>query len=285
MKLISVLDHLAATPTAPEPTPRRALFAKLGRAAAAALPLGLGTTQLASAAPLDSSYDAALQLLLLERLQTALYTQALAAAGLIPTAQRPDFQRMLAHQTQHATLLQQALQDAGAIVPTVPTFDFSGRHGQASNPVLFPNVLTNFDDFLALAQQIEDLGVRLYTAHAFSLVYDPALTRNVLRMLPVESQHSSHVRSLRRSRGAVVQNWPSEEDAAIVRAGAAQVLTTAASSGEENTTQFLSAGVAVPFSTFLTISKNTAVRDPALAESFDETANTATAQAALNLFV
>jgi hypothetical protein len=285
MKLISVLDHLAATPTAPEPTPRRALLATLGRAAVAALPLGLGATQPASAAPLDSSYDATLQLLFLERLQTALYTQGLAAAGLIPTALRPDFQRMLAHQTQHATLLQQALQDAGAIVPSVPAFDFSGRHGQSSNPVLFPNVFTNFDDFLALAQQIEDLGVRLYTAHAFSLVYDASLTRNVLRMLPVESQHSAHVRSLRRSRGAVVQNWPSEEDAVISRPAAAQILTTAASSGEETTIQYQSAGVAIPFSTFLTISKGTAIHDPALAESFDETANTTTAQAALNLFV
>lgn len=285
MKLISVLDQLAATPTAPAPTPRRALLATLGRAAAAALPLGLGAAEGASAAPLDSSYDAALQLLLLERLQAALYTQALAAASLIPTAQRPDFQRMLAHQTQHAALLQEALQNAGALVPAVPTFDFSGRHSVASNPVLFPNALSNFDDFLTLAQQIEDLGVRLYTTHAFSLVYDAALTRNVLRMLPVESQHSSHVRSLRRSRGAVVQNWPSEEDPAIVRPAAAQVLTTAASSGEENTTQFLSAGVSIPFSTLLTIAKGTAIRDPALAESFDETVNTATAQAALNLFV
>ncbi|MBO2010531.1 ferritin-like domain-containing protein [Hymenobacter negativus] len=285
MKLISVLDHLAATPTAPEPTPRRALLTKLGRAAAAALPLGLGTAQATTAGTLDSSFDAALQLLQLERLQVALYTQALAAAGLITTAQRPDFERMLAHQTQHAALLQQALQNAGAIVPTVPTFDFSGRHGQSSNPVLFPNVFTSFDDFLALAQQIEDLGVRLYTAHAFNLVYDAVLTRSVLRILPVESQHASHVRSLRRSRGAVVQNWPSEEDAVITRPAAAQVLTTAATGGEETTIQYQSAGVSIPFSTFLTISKGAAIHDPALAESFDEAANTATAQAAMDLFV
>jgi hypothetical protein len=222
---------------------------------------------------------------MLERLQVSLYTQGLAAAGLIPTAQRPDFQRMLDQQTLHATLLLQSLQNAGAIVPAQPTFDFSGRHNQTSNPVLFPNVLTSFDDFLALAQQIEDLGVRLYNAHAFNLVYDALLTQSVLRMLPVEAQHSTHIRSLRRSRGATVQHWPSDEDAAIVRPAAAQVLTTAATGGENNISQYISPGVAVPFDTLLLISYGTAVQSPALAEAFDEPANTATAQAALNLFV
>ncbi|GAB3582799.1 ferritin family protein [Hymenobacter daeguensis] len=285
MKLISVLDHLAAVPTSSAPAPRRALLTQLGRAAVAALPLGLGAAPAATAGVLDTSYDAALQLLLLERVQVALYSQALAATGLIPTAQRPDFQRILAHQTQHATLLVQSLQNAGAVVPALPTFDFSGRHNLASNPVLFPNVLTNFDDFLALAQQIEDLGVRLYNVHAFDLVYDAPLTRTILRTLPVEAQHATHIRTLRQSRGATVQPWPSDEDAAIVRPAAAQVLTTAATGNENNTAQYLSAGATIPFDNFLRISYGTAVRDTSLPEAFDEPTSTITAQAALNLFV
>jgi hypothetical protein len=281
MKLISLLDHLAATPTASTPAPRRALLAQLGRAALAALPLGAALP--AAAETTDNSYDAVLQLLLVERLQTALYTQGLAATNLIPTALRPDFQRLLAHQTQHATLLTQALTNAGALVPTQPAFDLSGRHGVATNPVLFPNVLTNFDDFLALAQQIEDLGVRLYITHAFSVNYDAPLSRSLLRVLSVE--HAAHVRGLRRSRGAVVQHWPSEEDAPITRVTTAQALTLAATGGEETTTQYISAGVAAPFASFLLISNNTAVRDPSVAESFDEPVNTSIAQAALELFV
>jgi hypothetical protein len=281
MKLISLLDHLAAT--ASTPAPRRTLLAQLGRAALAALPLGAALP--AAAETTDNSYDAVLQLLLVERLQTALYTQGLAATNLIPTALRPDFQRLLAHQTQHATLLTQALTNAGALVPTQPAFDLSGRHGVATNPVLFPNVLTNFDDFLALAQQIEDLGVRLYITHAFSVNYDAPLSRSLLRVLSVESEHAAHVRSLRRSRGAVVQHWPSEEDAPITRVTTAQALTLAATGGEETTTQYISAGVAAPFASFLLISNNTAVRDPSVAESFDEPVNTTIAQAALELFV
>ncbi len=282
MKLISVLDHLAATPATPAATPRRALLGQLGRAAVAALPL-LGTLP-AAAATNDSSYDAVVQLLQLERLQAAFYTQALAATGLIPTAQRADFQRMLSHQTQHAALLLQSLQNAGALVPAQPTYDFSGRRNVTTNPVLFPNVFTSFDEFLSLAQQLEDFGARLYLTHAFNITADAALARTVLRMMPVEAEHAAHVRGLRRSRGAAVQNWPSDEDAAITRPTAAQALTTVATGGENNTVQSISSSVNVPFASLLLISKNTAVRDPALAEAFDEPISSANAQAALNLF-
>ncbi len=283
MKLISVLDQLAAAPAAPGSTPRRALFQQLGRAAVAALPLGLATALPAAAGPKDTSYDAVMQLLLLERLQAAFYTAALGVAGLIPAVQAADFQRMLRHQNLHAAFLQQAVQTAGAIVPPVPAFDFSGQRNVASNPVLFPNVLSNYDDFLALAQQLEDLGARLYNTHVFTIT-DAQLSKAVLRMQAVEAQHSAHVRGLRRGRGVAVKNWPTETDAPIARPAAAQVLTTAATGGEENATQYLKAGTAIPFSSFLLIRDNTAIHDSALAEAFDEPVSSTVAQAALNLF-
>lgn len=285
MKLISLLDRLAAAPAIAAPAPRRALLAQLGQAAVAALPLGIAAALPAAAAPTDTSFDAVTQLLRLERTQVALYTQGLAATGLIPTTQIADFQRMLAHQTQHAALLLKALQDAGALVPALPLFDFSGRRGVTTNPELFPDVLTSYDAFLALAQQIEDLGVRLYQTHAFNLTADPQLLRAMLRIHLVEAEHSAHVRGMRKGRGAVVQHWPSEEDAAIGRPTAAQALTTAATGGEESAIQYLSARIPVPFASFLLISTNTAIRDPALAEAFDEPVNTTVAQTALNLFV
>ncbi|MBH8570729.1 ferritin-like domain-containing protein [Microvirga sp. STS02] len=282
MKLISILDHLAAAPATAAPAPRRALLAQLGRAAVAALPLGAALP--AAAAPADTSYDAVTQLLQLERTQVALYTQALAATGLIPAAQTADFQRLLAHQTQHAALFLKALQDAGAIVPALPRFDFSGKHSVATNPELFPNVLTNYDAFLALAQQLEDLGVRIYQTQSIN-ISDSQLLRSALRIHAVEAQHSAHIRGLRKGRGAVVQNWPSEEDATIVRPAAAQALTTAATGGEENGVQYVTPGVPIPFASLLLISTNTAIHDPALAEAFDEPVSSAAAQAALNLFV
>ena len=281
MKLISLLDQLAAAPTTAA-TPRRALLQHLGRAAVAALPLAAVLP--AAASTNDTAYDALTQLLLLERLQLAFYTRALAVTGLIPTAQTADFQRLRTHQEQHVTFLTQALQGAGSLVPALPAFDFSGRRGVASNPELFPNVLSDYDAFLALAQQLEDLGVRLYKTHAFAVVNDLQLTLAVLRLHPVEAQHSAHVRGLRRGRGVVVENWPSDSDPAITRPAAAQVLTTAATGGEENILQYQTPGKPIVFSDFLLIRDNTAIHDSALPEAFDEPVNSAIAQAALNLF-
>ncbi|WP_201977349.1 ferritin-like domain-containing protein [Hymenobacter rubidus] len=284
MKLISLLDRLAATPGAPTTaTPRRELLQQFGRVAVAALPLAFGSLP-AAAGTKETSYDALTQLLLLERLQKALYTQALAASGLIPATQIAGFQRMLLHQTQHEAFLVLVLQNAGAAIQPVPTFDFSGRHGVSANPVLFPNVLSDYDAFLALAQQLEDLGVRLYKTHTFS-VSDSQALKSLLRQHAVEAEHSAHVRGLRRGRGVVVKNWPSDADAPIARPAAAQALTTAATGGDENVFQYLTAGVKVPFSNFLLIRDNTAIHDTALAEAFDEPVSLAVAQAALSLFI
>lgn len=283
MKLISLLDLLATPPATVAPEPRRAMLRHLGRAAVAALPLALGTVAPALAAT-ATAYDSVLQLLLLERLQLALYTQALAATGLIPAAQTADFTRLRTQQGQHAAFLTQALQSTGALVPTAPAFDFSGRKGVAGNPVLFPDILTDYDQFLALAQDIEDLGVRLYQTQAFSTTYDMALQKAILRTHSVEGQHSAHVRTLRRERGAVVQPWPSEDNAPIVRTGDALKLTIAATGGEERFTQPLSATTNVPFGDLLLIRDNTAIHDPSLPEAFDEPVTVSVAQAALELF-
>ncbi|MCI1190195.1 ferritin-like domain-containing protein [Hymenobacter sp. DH14] len=271
MKLLPFLDRLAATPAATgNAAPRRALLQQAGRAALAALPLALGTTQPVAARTQTTAYDAITQLLQLERLQMTYYSRALTTSGLIPAAQVADFQRLYDQQLQHVALLQNTLQTAGALVPAVPAFDFSGRKNVATNPVLFPNVLSNYDDFLALAQQLEDFSVRLYTTYAFINPDDAQFAKVLLRMLAVEGEHSAHVRGLRRDRGVAVKTWPSSSDAPIVRPAAAQALAAAATAGEDNLTQLASAGVPIVFSDFLNVFKFTSVPDASLAEAFDE---------------
>ena len=284
MKLLPFLDRLAAGSAATDSAPRRALLQQAGRTALAALPLALGAAQPVSARTNATAYDALAQLLQLERLQMTFYSRALTTTGLIPTAQAPDFTRINDHQLQHVAFLQNTLQSAGALVPPVPAFDFSGRKNVATNPVLFPNVLSNYDDFLALAQQLEDLSVRLYNALAFANTFDPQLAKVLLQMLAVEGEHAAHVRGLRRDRGVAVKTWPSSTDAPIARPAAAQVLTQAATSGEDSISQLASAGVPIAFSNLLTVFKLSFVSDASLAEAFDEPVNSSTAQAALDLF-
>ena len=283
MKLITALDHLAAVPAAPAPTQRRALLAQLGRAAAAALPAVL-TALPAAAAPQNTTLDVVSQLLLLTRLQKDLYTRALAAPSLIPAGVRADFQRIQTQLSQHEAFFVLNLQNAGAAVPPVPTFDFGGQRGVAANPVLFPNVLSSYDEFLALAQQLEDMGVRLFQSQSFAIATEGQLAKAILRLSPVKAQHSAHVRGLRRGRGVVVKNWPSDTDVPIIRPAAAAALITATTGGEGNAAHFLTAGSSVPFYSFLLIRDNTAIHDTALPEAFDEPISAAVAQAAINLF-
>ncbi len=284
MKLLPFLDRIAAGSAATDSAPRRALLQQAGRTALAALPLGLGAAQPAAARTKATPYDAIAQLLQLERLQMTYYSRALATTGLLPTAQVAGFQRIYDHQLQHVAFLQKSLQDAGAIVPAVPAFDFSGRKNVATNPVLFPNVLSSYDEFLALAQQLEDLAVRLHNALAYANSFDPQLAKVLLRMLAVEGEHAAHVRGLRRERGVAVKTWPSSTDAPITRPAAAQVLTQAATTGEDTISQLASVGVPIAFSNFLNVFKLTFVADASLAEAFDEPVNTTIAQEALDLF-
>ena len=284
MKLLPFLDRIAAGSVPTASAPRRALLQQAGRTALAALPVALGAAQPVAARTKATPYDAIVQLLQLERLQMAFYSRALATTGLIPTAQASDFTRMYDHQLQHVAFLQSVLQGAGSLVPAAPAFDFSGRKNVATNPVLFPNVLSNYDDFLALAQQLEDLGARLYNALAFANTFDPQLARVLLQMLAVEGEHAAHVRGLRRDRGATVKTWPSSTDAPIARPAAAQVLTQAATGGEDNISQLASAGVPIVFSSFLSVFKLSFVSDASLAEAFDEPVDANVAQAALDLF-
>jgi hypothetical protein len=270
MKIIPFLDALAApTPTAP--TARRAVLAQLARAGASAVATALPLA--AVARPTETSFDVVTLLFLLERTQLALYTQGL-AANIFPGPLLPDFQRLQTHQLQHVATWNQALIDTGAVVPPLPTFDFSVRRNVASNPVLFPNVLTNFDNFLQMAQRLEDAGVRIYESLMTNLVSSRLLFTTALGIQAVEARHAAHIRTLRRARGAQVKSWPSSADAPLpipTNASAADMATLrAVVAGEDNGRQLLPGPAVVPFSDFLLLRDNTAVRDSALTEAFDE---------------
>ena len=291
MKLIPLLDALAA-PTPTTPTARRAILGQLARAGVSAVAAALPLT--ATARPTDNVFDAATQLLLLERTQLAFYTQALAST-VIPTALRPDFQRIQTHQQQHVATWTQSLQDAGVVLPPMPTFDFSGRRNVAANPVLFPNVFTDFDSFLQLAQRLEDASARIYETQTLTLVSSRPLFLLAVGIQAVETRHSAHVRTLRRARGAQVKSWPSSTDTPLpipASASTADAATLRAIvAGEDNARQLLPGPAVVPFGEFLLLRDSTAVRDAALPESFDEPliangsqAATAVAQNFLGLF-
>lgn len=287
MKLLAFIDQLGAT-EATTPANRRASLTRLAQAgwrmAAAAVPAALLPATPAAAGSLSTLLDAVLLLLHLARTQADLHTQGLAVSGLIPTAQVADFQTMQAQYQAHIALFTRALNEGGAAVPATPTFDFSGQRGVATNPTLFPGVLTTYGKFLELAQQLADAGGRICQGVIPSLYSQRLLYAAVIQLLPVETRHASHLRTLRRGQGAIVKNWPTAGFPALTPTPPA-ALVAATSLGEEFERQLTANNVPIPFVKLLAIVDGNGVQSSAIAEAFDEPIIPAVAQAALDLFV
>ena len=296
MNLLSLLDRLSTGNAPTGAAPRRQLLRQMGqagwRAAAAALPL-VALTAPAQAATADTSLDAILLLLKLEDLLSALYTQALASSGVLASpaqaSVRPDFERMLRQQQGHAQFYRSVLSGAGLTPPAAPGFDFSGRRNNAGNPVLFPNVLTDYAAFLQLAQQLEDASASIYLGQASAFAGDRQLLSAALRTQSVEARHASHVRTLRRgvATSAVVKSWPSNADTAP---NPAVMVPNPTSGGapvsiytfEANENQPVSSTSSLPFAALF--GGANAVQFSALSEAFDEPLPTAQATALLSVF-
>ncbi|MBD2767090.1 ferritin-like domain-containing protein [Hymenobacter sp. BT664] len=299
MNLFSLLDQLSAVDASPDAAPRRQLLRQLGRAGAraavAALPMALALP--AHATPTDTSLDGIRILLQLEDLLVAFYTQALAAPALtasIPTAQRPDFERLLIQQQNHAGFWRSVLSAAGITPPPVRPasgYDFSGRRSNLANPELFPGVMTNYDAFLQLAQQLEDASASIYLGQISAFTNDKQLLEATLRLQIVKARHASHVRTLRRTTAAVasaVKSWPSKVDPApspaivVPSPAGGTAAPVSIYSFEAKETQVVSGTNEVPFLGVLT--GPTAVQYSALSEAFDEPLPTRQATALLEIF-
>jgi len=277
MNILKLLADLAATTPAhfEQTSPRRAALGELGRfgakTLAAALPLGLSAvTAQAGTTTTRTALDSLQLALRIEQLQNALYVRALAApATFFPTdaSFQSSVVKMQAHQQQHATLLTRLITASNGTVPAPATYDFTGSKNN-TQAALFPNVLTDFNQFLQLAQLLEDTGVRAYKAMTEFLSADDYVLQTALQLHSTEARHAARIRVMRRQRGAVVEAWPSPTDSSITVAGKTDVVYAT----ENATTQlvFLNANyMAVPFR-LLPIGSGANLLTESVPEAFDE---------------
>ncbi len=152
--------------------------------------------------------------LVLEYLESDFYVAGLAAAGLIPSSDRAVFEQVSKHETAHVAFLEGVLGDKKA---RRPTFDPTGRGA-------FPDVLTNYQTFLAVSQGLEDTGVRAYKGQAGAVASNDDILTAALRIHSVEARHASEIRRLRGQKGWITGN---ETDVAALAPTYA---------GEQNTT-------------------------------------------------
>lgn len=281
--------------------PRRAALSRLGQAGATLLPAVLAALpQAATAGTQDTRtrLDVLTLALTLEYLQYELYATAFGMitgrgpanvdAFMGSAEHKAALQTILTHQNQHIVLLTRLITDGGATVPAKPNFDFTGsKNGRQA--ALYPDVFSNFDTFLRVAQLLEDTGVRAYKGQVEFVQSDNSLLETAVRLHSTEARHAAHIRTMRRQRGATVKSWVSPSDAPITTAGSPP---DKAYAGENTTTQYLpgTRPVLVPFSTTLPINVATPPLPNAdilakVAEAFDEPLDAATAESLIQLFI
>ncbi|AEI49473.1 ferritin-like domain-containing protein [Runella slithyformis] len=238
-------------------TRRQALrdFADLGKKLTmAAVPVAMGSMfQKAYGQSTVNVVDVLNYALTLEYLEYRFYEKALASAGLIPAgAPTVAITTIMNHEKAHVDFLKTAITGAGGTPVAEPKFDFSGGQGSGTGP--FATAFSNYQLFLAVAQSLEDTGVRAYKGQAPGLVQQNSVLTAALNIHSVEARHASHIRQMRKANGASVKPWITGNASGIDNA-----VVQAIYNGEENTTQ---AGVDIK--TLSGVSANVA------SEAFDE---------------
>jgi hypothetical protein len=132
--------------------------------------------------------------LTLEYLEDEFYRLGL-ASGVIPSPDLPLFRAISAHETAHVALLQGVL---GTSAVAKPTFDFTV--GEVFDP------FGDYLEFQALAQGLEDAGVRAYKGQLTALMADDDILTTALQIHSVEARHASAVRRLRGQKSWITGN-------------------------------------------------------------------------------
>jgi hypothetical protein len=202
-----------------------------GKVALASLPLAFGSMfkkAYGKGTGLTGVIDDTLNFALtLEYIEANFYIKGIAAAGLIPAG--PGLGALTTirdHENAHVNFLRTAITSLGATPVTFTAADFDFTAGGA-----FANVFSDYDTFLAVAQTFEDTGVRAYKGQAGNLVSNNDILTAALNIHSVEARHASHIRQMRKARGANVKPWITNKETGI---GAA---VQASYNGEEVTTQ------------------------------------------------
>ncbi|HYW31353.1 MAG TPA: ferritin-like domain-containing protein, partial [Gemmatimonas sp.] len=125
----------------------------------------------------------------------AVRTAASAVSGAVPALQ--IIQR---HEQQHVDFLL-ANGATNVLGLTASSFDFTGNRNAAGGGP-FAAATTSLPFLLAVAQGVEDTGVRAYKGQAPNLMSNSVVLEAALRIHAVEARHAAKIRRMRRTSGA-----------------------------------------------------------------------------------
>lgn len=188
---------------------RRSIFKHMSglgqKLTAAAVPLAVGAifNKAYAQTPVGASVNDVLNFALsLEYLESFFYqrSQGATAATLragFSTTNMAAIDLITLDESNHVTFLRSVLGAAAITAPTAATFDFTGGKGSNAGP--FADVFTNPATFLAVAQSLEDTGVRAYKGGAALLMSNKTVLTAALNIHSVEARHASRLRTMRRA--------------------------------------------------------------------------------------
>lgn len=138
----------------------------------------------------------------LEYLEAAFYNQGAASALSFTSGERSYVVTIQGHENAHVTFLRNTLGNAAVAQSSQGVngvYDFTAGG-------TFPTVFTSVDTFFAVAQALEDTGVRAYKGQAANLQKDGKALTAALNIHSVEARHAAAIREIRRMRGGAGAN-------------------------------------------------------------------------------
>lgn len=218
------------------------------RVTLATLPLALGSlfNKAYGKAGKDVVADILQFALTLELLEANFYGKALEATRvnppatqLIPTTtglEYPAIKMIWQQELAHVNFISGVLQQMGAPVDLGQNFDFTGGSGTGTGP--FAQVFSDYGTFLAVAQMLEDLGVRAYQGEMTVLKSNSDILTAAMRIHSIEARHAAHIRIMRsQTPGPLTDGQDIRPWVTLNQSGINAPEAQAVYNGEENTVQ------------------------------------------------
>ncbi len=133
--------------------------------------------------------------LTLEHFEYRFYERGAALAPITPGAERTAIEQIRDSEKKHVDFLRTVITGAGATpVAEKAAYDFTAGG-------TFSTVFTSYPTFLAVAQVLEDTGVRAYKGRAGELAGEKVYLTAALGIHAVEARHAAKIRYMRRMNG------------------------------------------------------------------------------------
>ncbi len=212
MKIVNILEEIEKVDgdiyerLSPRRKAMKEFFGIGSKVAAAAMPFALGSMfNKAYGQAVPAGVVNVLQYALtLEHLEYNFYKQGLAASTLVipVAAEKTAIEIIRDSELKHVNFLKTVITGAGATpVAEKSNYDFTANG-------TFPTVFTSYATFLAVAQVLEDTGVRAYKGRAGELLGQKVYLTAALGIHAVEARHAAKIRYMRRRNGQAASIKP-----------------------------------------------------------------------------